>query len=163
MSSNLDKHPKTVNLDSSIPVNSQMKRVVKNNCSTRTTTNCIKQSYGIPIAGQQIQSPNWGTIAGINCKGRISFFPYNGMHASACITNYNGINNVNGLCQISHTALAEGYWKNFNRTQSGRLLASYNITALTNVCQNNCQYNAKFINLNYSAPTVELLFTACTN
>ena len=54
MPANIDSHIKTVNLNSSLPVNSQMKRVIKSNCPNGTTPNCIKKSYNRQIIGVQL-------------------------------------------------------------------------------------------------------------
>jgi len=118
MSGNVDTYPKTVNLDSSIPVNSQMKRIVKNNCPNGITTKCLKKSYNIPIAGNQ-RNNNWGTIQGYPCKGPIGQW-YNvitdnaGTTLSACVTKYTGIT------QNSH--LLAGYCQYSGATANGKFI-----------------------------------------
>jgi len=120
MPANIDSHIKTVNLNSSLPVNSQMKRVIKSNCPNGTTPNCIKKSYNIPIAGKQAN--NWGSINGKICAGPQIKIMLNDSTACGCITNYHGISrcatnsqvNLRGVCQISNNATAKGVWVTSN-------------------------------------------------
>ena len=149
MSGNSDKHPKTVNLDSSIPVNSQMKRVVNSICPNGPTNKCIKKSYNIPIAGKQAN--HWGKLNGMTqsqtCVGPINLISLGGgVGASGCITHYRGVSRCAnytpgsyGQCQISENATARGYWV----TQNGNHGNIQNVSslALHNSCPNNaCKY-----------------------
>lgn len=112
-------HPKTVNLNSAIPVNEKMTRIVKHNCP-QLAPDCIVSSYRnnkkkSPI-GAQLNS--WGTVAGRQCVGPIytqtqteSGRP---IFINGCITHYNGISrggNAPGICNYAG-ATARGYFSN---------------------------------------------------
>jgi len=133
MSYNVDTYPKTVNLESSLPVNSHMKRVVTSKCPNGPNPKCLKKSYNIPngpnkcrnknchipIAGSGSggQANNWPTLDGYKCVGHIQATPSN-PHILYCVTKYTGISmNANGggipgQCQISPNATAQGVWIN---------------------------------------------------
>jgi len=117
----INTYPKTVNLESSVPVNYQMKRVVTSKCPNGPTLKCLKKSYNIPIAGNQAN--NWGTIQGHSCKGPIGQW-HNvitdnaGTTLSACVTAYPGI--------TQNTALLSGYCKYSQVSVNGQFIIKNN-------------------------------------
>ena len=118
MSGNVNTYPKTVNLESSIPVNSQMKRVVKSNCSNGSTPKCIKKSYNIPIAGAQYNN-NWCKLNGMTihqtCKGPVIHYGDANSSYSACVLKYSGISGTGGNCIIHTPYTVTAYI--YNKTQ----------------------------------------------
>jgi len=179
MSGNVDTYPKTVNLNSSLPVNFQMKRIVKSNCHNGMTPKCIKKSYDIPIAGKQnkYKSKLDGMTTNQYCVGPV----YNIGQLTACVTHYNGISqdgNLPGFCNISTNATARGYYIKMNENElafKGNFYMSpgHIINHGPTVCGTigsavpSCQYfNASFAvpTITYNGYTVKnLLFTSVCN
>jgi hypothetical protein len=165
MSGNVNTYPKTVNLESSIPVNSQMKRVVKSNCSNGSTPTCIKKSYNIPISGAQRNNVNWGTINGKTCVGPKITFHRGGIGATACITHYNGVsvhasgaNPVPGYCQISVNATAGGKWQYYNGTHGGPVYQKTKLKHAGTCSNDSCQYLNAYFSL--AGGSAQMSFTA---
>ena len=92
---------RTVNLDSFLPINDSMKRIVKSSCQNNSSlTNCIKKCYGI--------------AAPLNCvaggSNPTSTFIYNnGVPFCGCITHY-GCQNLGS----GHTGEFTAKWVGHN-------------------------------------------------
>jgi len=121
-------HPKTVNLNSAIPVNEKMTRIVKHNCP-QLAPDCIVSSYrnnkkNSPFGAYGAQLNSWGTVAGRNCVGPIytqtPTVDGEKIVINGCITHYNGISrggNAPGICDYAG-ATARGYFSDLAKTPS---------------------------------------------
>jgi len=153
MSYNVDTYPKTVNLESSVPVNYQMKRVVTSKCPNGPTLKCLKKSYNIPIAGSGSggQANHWGQLNGMTsnqtCVGPKFEITASNMKALGCITKYNGVSRcatsssgTSGVCQVSPNATAKGYWVTDNGQNRGTIQNTEVVTRYGYCPNGSCQY-----------------------
>ncbi len=103
---------RTVNLDSFLPTNDSMKRIVKSRCQNNgSLTNCIKKCYGI--------------VAPLNCvaggSSPTSTFIHNSIPFCGCITHYG----CNQHLSNGHTGESTAKWVGYNANGSTLTIQGY--------------------------------------
>lgn len=97
-----NSYPKRVNLDNNVPVNSQMKRVIKSKCNSAANIKCIKQSYGLTEGVISLKCSNGGQTP-------TATFSNNGVPFCGCITSY-GCNPLSGSLNGLHENQLSARW-----------------------------------------------------